>query len=54
MVLSLQVASLKEELEKECMYVEYLERLLNDIELRRYVSNWYIVNKVFDFKEVRC
>ena len=30
-----QVGSLKEELEKECMYVEYLERLLNDIELRR-------------------
>ena len=26
---------LREELEKEAMYVEYLERLLQDIELRR-------------------
>ena len=33
--LYLQVTLLREELEKEAMYVEYLERLLQDIELRR-------------------
>ena len=31
----LQVGTLREELDKEEMYVEYLERLLSDIELRR-------------------
>ena len=31
----LQVGTLREELDKEEMYVEYLERLLTDIELRR-------------------
>ena len=37
--LFLQVETLREELEKEEMYVEYLDKLLQDIELHRHSTN---------------
>lgn len=43
-ILSLQVTALREELEKEEFYVEYLERLLADVERHKQLANNTSVN----------
>lgn len=43
-ILSLQVTALREELEKEEFYVEYLERLLADVERHKQLANNTNVN----------
>lgn len=50
-IFSLQVTALREELEKEEFYVEYLERLLADVERHKQLANNTSVNTSEDKQE---